>query len=232
MGRPGQPRRVNFLRTATFDELTAHAEPSALANRRHEESLDAGPASRFLRDGLAAAATDGAPGRVVETIFLDRGRVVAWLGCSDAGYLRSKDAPPHKDAWPAVFKALAGRALDGRVAQKPRHATKLEMAPRKAIAWCDDGSGGLGRYGLCLQELELLCCLEHAHANGEAHFGAWAPDSRRATSARGVIVALQRYEPPPLACKGCGVFVQSFERARPRPAMTAVELKLAPSSAT
>ena len=71
-----------------------------------------------------------------------------------------------------------------------------------AIAWCDDGSGALKRYGLTTQELEILCCFEHQRANGSNLLGSWAVESERAISARRLIVALQRVEPPPDMLQG------------------------------
>ena len=226
--------RVSFARKATYSELTASNTPSivsrlppgSLHGVRRDTSIDAGPASKWLRDGLSSAADANEALRVVETIFVSDGVVTDWLGCTPQGILKRRPTPAPKDAWPAVFRALGPkRDLEIRNATRARRASELMRKKKVAIVWCDDGSGALKRYGLTTQELELLCCFEHQRANDNKHLGSWAVDSERAISARRMVVALQRYEPPPTCCKGAGVFTQTYERGRPRPILTSVELR-------
>ena len=225
---------MSFARKATYSELTASATPSivsrlppgSLHGVRRDSTIDAGPAAKWLRDGLASAADANEAMRMVETIFISDGMVTDWLGCTPQGILKRRPTPAPKDAWPAVFRALGPkRDLEIRNATRARRASELSRKKKVAIAWCDDGSGTLKRYGLTTQELEILCCFEHQRANGNATLGSWAVESERAISARRLIVALQRYEPPPTLCKGAGVFTQSYERGRPRPILTSVELR-------
>ena len=226
--------RVSFARKATYSELTASATPSivsrlppgSLHGVRRDSTIDAGPAAKWLRDGLSSAADSNEALRMVETVFVSDGIVTDWLGCTPQGILKRRPTPPPKYAWPAVFKALGPkRDLEIRNATRARRASELSRKKKVAIAWCDDGSGALKRYGLTTQELELLCCFEHQRANSNNMLGSWAVESERAISARRLIVALQRYEPPPTCCKGAGVFTQSYERGRPRPILTSVELR-------
>lgn len=223
--------RVHFARTATYAELTASKTPSIVSNpksvltgTKRDLCVDAGPASKWLRDGLARAADANEALRMVETIFVTNGVITDWVGCTPQGVLKRRPTPQPKNAWPALFRALGpNRDPEQRNATRPRKASSREKPV--ALLWCDDGSGALKRYGLTIQELELLCCFEHCRANGVANLGSWAVDSVRAVSARSIIVAVQRYEPPPTRCKGSGVFVQTYERGRPRPTLTSVELR-------
>lgn len=232
-------RSVKLDVTATYAELMAEAAPSALAPVQHEEILDGTASWQWMRDGLATvAAASGAGGgegaakaRFVETIFLDCGHPVSWLYCDAAGIVRARSTPPPAEdgspkvsLWPKIFQCLSGTRLDHARACKPRHET-LERAVGY-VAFASDERGGVKRYGLTRHELELLCCFEHAAAVGDATLKSWDTQSTRATSVRRILIALQIYAPPPLRCRGMGVFVHSFARARPRPRMTSVEIRL------
>ena len=212
---------MSFARKATYSELTASATPSivsrlppgSLHGVRRRYYYDAGPAAKWLRDGLSSAADANEALRVVETIFVSDGIVTDWFGCTPQGILKRRPTPAPKDAWPAVFRALGPkRDLEIRNATRAGRLSELSRKKKVAIAWCDDGSGALKRYGLTTQELELLCCFEHQRANSNNMLGSWAVESERAISARRLIVALQRYEPPPTCCKGAGVFAVLPER--------------------
>ena len=146
--------RVSFARKATYSELTASATPrivsrlppGALHGVRRDSSIDAGPASKWLRDGLSSAADSNEALRVVETIFVSDGIVTDWLGCTPQGILKRRPTPSIKDAWPAVFRALGPkRDLEIRNATRARRASELSRKKKLANAWCDDGSGALKR---------------------------------------------------------------------------------------
>ena len=74
--------RVSFARKATYSELTASNTPSivsrlppgSLHGVRRDTTIDAGPAAKWLRDGLSSAADANEALRVVETIFVSAGK--------------------------------------------------------------------------------------------------------------------------------------------------------------
>ena len=89
---------MSFARKATYSELTASATPSivsrlppgSLHGVRRDSTIDAGPASKWLRDGLSSAADSNEALRVVETIFVSDGMVTDWLGCTPQGHSQTK----------------------------------------------------------------------------------------------------------------------------------------------
>ena len=194
--------RVSFARKATYSELTASATPSivsrlppgSLHGVRRDSTIDAGPAAKWLRDGLASAADANEALRVVETIFVSDGVVTDWLGCTPQGILKRRPTPAPKDAWPAVFRALGPkRDLEVRNATRARRASELSRKKKVAIAWCDDGSGALKRYS---HDPNLKYYAASSTSALNVTTWGWAVESED-ISARRLIVALQRYEPPP-----------------------------------